>query len=95
MKILVVRPLSNISTDIAFGEGLKMGIPHLNDLCFLLLEFVGAAAHTVFTELDDLEFFSRGMASIKSTASYISLTFLFLYKYYKSISEFSIFKMKL
>ena len=28
--MLVVRPLSSISTDVAFGEGLKMGIPHLN-----------------------------------------------------------------
>ena len=34
-------------------------------------------AHTG-TELDDQKLFSRGMASIKSTASYISLTFLFL-----------------
>ena len=32
----------------------------------------GAAAHTVLNELDDQELFSRGMASIKSTASYIS-----------------------
>ena len=31
----------------------------------------GAAAHTVFTELDDQKLLSRGMASIKSTASYI------------------------
>ena len=51
---------------------LKMGIPHLNDLCFLFLEFLGAAAHTVLTELDDQKLFSRGMASIKSTASYTS-----------------------
>ena len=27
-------------------------------------------AHTVLTELDDQELFSRGMASIQSTASY-------------------------
>ena len=72
MKILDVRPLSSISTDLAFGEGLKMGIPHLNDLCFLFLEFLGDAAHTVLTELDDQKLFSRGMASIKSTTSYIS-----------------------
>ena len=32
----------------------------------------GAAAHTVLTELDDQKLFSRGMASIKNTASYIS-----------------------
>ena len=32
----------------------------------------GAAAHTVLTKLDDQKFFGRGMASIKSTASYIS-----------------------
>ena len=31
----------------------------------------GAAAQTVLTELDDQKLFSRGMASIKSTASYI------------------------
>ena len=37
-----------------------------------------AAAHTVLTEFDDQKFFSRGMASIKSTASYISKTFLFI-----------------
>ena len=37
----------------------------------------GAAAHTVLTELDDQKLFRRGMASIKSTASYISKTFLF------------------
>ena len=37
--------------------------------------------------------FSRGIASIKSTASYISQTFLFLQKYYKSISELPISKM--
>ena len=73
MKILVVRPLSSISTDLAFGEWkLKMGIPHLNDLCFLFLEFLRAAAHTVLTELDNQKHFSRGMASIKSTALYIS-----------------------
>ena len=54
MKVLVVRPFSNISTDLAFGEGkLMMGIAHLNDLCFLFWEFLGAAAHTVLTELDD------------------------------------------
>ena len=70
MKILVVRPLSSISTDLAFGEGLKMGIPHLNDLRFIFLEFLGVAAHTVLD--DDQKLFSRGMASIKSTASYIS-----------------------
>ena len=28
-----------------------MEIPHFNDLCFLFLEFLGAAAHTVLTEL--------------------------------------------
>ena len=49
-----------------------MGTPHLNDLCFLFLEFLGAAAHTVITELDDQKLFSRGMASIKSTDSYVS-----------------------
>ena len=31
-----------------------------------------AVAHTVLTELDDQKLFSRGVASIKSTASYIS-----------------------
>ena len=37
----------------------------------------GAAAHRVLTdhELDDQKLFSRGMALIKSTASYISQTF--------------------
>ena len=55
MKILVARPLSSISTDSAFGEGLKMGIPHLNDLCFLFLVFLGAVAHTMLTKLDDKE----------------------------------------
>ena len=30
----------------------------------------GAAPHTVLTELDDQKLFSRGMASIKSKASY-------------------------
>ena len=59
--MLVVRPLSSISTDLAFGERLKMGIPHLNDLC-LLLEFLGATAHTVLTELDDQTLFSCGIA---------------------------------
>ena len=54
----------------AFQPGLKMGIPRLNDLCFLFLEFFGAAAHTVFAELDDQKLFSLGIASIKSTASY-------------------------
>ena len=38
----------------------------------------GAVAHTVLTELDDQKLFSRGMALIKSTASYISQIFLFL-----------------
>ena len=37
-----------------------------------------AAAHTVLTELDDQKLLSRGMASIKSMDSYISVTFLFL-----------------
>ena len=37
----------------------------------------GAAAHTVLTELDDQKLFSRGMALIKSTASYTSSTFYF------------------
>ena len=78
MRILVVRPLPNISTNLAFGEGLKIGIPYLNDLCFLFLEFIGATAHTVLTELEDQKLFTRGIASIKSTASYISYTFLFL-----------------
>ena len=78
MKILVVRLLSSISTDLAFGKGLKMGIPHLNNLCFLFLEFLGAAANTVLTQLDDQKLFSRGMASIKSTDSYIPEAFLFL-----------------
>ena len=32
----------------------------------------GGAAHTVLTELDDQKLFRRGMASIKSTSSYIS-----------------------
>ena len=32
----------------------------------------GAASHTMFTELDDQKLVSRGMSSIKSTASYIS-----------------------
>ena len=32
----------------------------------------GAAAYTVLTELDDQKLFNRGMALIKSTASYIS-----------------------
>ena len=69
MKILVVRPLSSISTNLAFGEGkLKMGIPHLNELCFLFSKFLGAATHTVLTEFDDQKLSSRGMASIKSTA---------------------------
>ena len=72
MKILVVRPLSRLSTDLASCKSLKMGIPHLNDLCFLFLEFLGAAAHTVLTELDDQKLFSRDMASTESTASYIS-----------------------
>ena len=49
-----------------------MGIPHLNDLCFLSLELLGAAAHIVLTELDDQKLFSRGIASIKSTDSCIS-----------------------
>ena len=31
-----------------------------------------AATHTVLTELDDQNLLSRGMASIKSPASYIS-----------------------
>ena len=30
------------------------------------------AAHTVLTELDDQKLFSRGVASIKSTTTYIS-----------------------
>ena len=68
---------------------------HLNDLCFLLLKFPGAAAHTVLTEFNDQKLFSRGMTSIKSSASYISQTFLFSLKYYKSISELLISKMKL
>ena len=33
----------------------------------------GAVAHTVLTELDDYKLFSRGMASIKRTASYTLL----------------------
>ena len=79
MKISVVRPLASISTDLAFGKGkLKMEIPHLNDLYFLFMEFLGAAAHTVLTELDDQKLFSRGMASIKNTASHISETILFV-----------------
>ena len=44
--MLVVRPLSNMSTDLAFDKGSNMGIPHLNDFCFLFLKFLGAAAHT-------------------------------------------------
>ena len=54
MKILVIRPLSSISTDLAFGKGLRMGIPNVNDLRFLFLEFLGAAVHTVLIELDGL-----------------------------------------
>ena len=72
MKILVVRPLSIILTDLAFGEGLKMGIPHLNDLCIPFLEFLIVAAHTMVAERDVQKLFSHDMASIKSTASYIS-----------------------
>ena len=92
-----------------------MEISHLNDFCFLFLEYLeaiifcnflccttafgpylatkrkalilheqnidhgiceifndGAAAHTVLNELHDQKLLSRGMASIKSTASYIS-----------------------
>ena len=95
-----------------------MGISHVNRLCFLFLEFLGAnealfcnflcctaafgpylvtnrkvlilhehgidhskifnggaAAHTVLTELDDEKLSSRGVALIKSTASYIFLGF--------------------
>ena len=63
MKILVVTPLSSNSAYLPFGECLKLRIPHLNDLCFLLLKFLGTAAHTLLTEADDQEFFSRGMAS--------------------------------
>ena len=55
-----------------------MGIPHLNDLCFLFLEFLATAPHTVLTDLDDQKLLSCDMASINSTASYISETFLFL-----------------
>ena len=55
----------------------------------------GAAAHIVLNELDDQKLFSRGMASIKSTPSYIFQTFLFLQKYYKKIPEPPISKMKL
>ena len=43
-----------------------MGIP--NFLCFLFLEFLGAGGHV----LDDQKLFSRGMTSVKSTASYVS-----------------------
>ena len=39
---------------------------------FPLLEFLGATAHTVLTELDDQKLFIGGMASSNSTASYIS-----------------------
>ena len=53
-------------------DNLRMGIPHLNDLWFLFLEFLAAVAYTVLTELNEQKLFSRGMASIKSTASYIS-----------------------
>ena len=35
-------------------------------------EFLGAATHPVLTELDNQKLLSRGMASIKSTASYFS-----------------------
>ena len=35
-----------------------MGIPHLNDLCFLFLEFLGATAHIVLTELAVIRNFS-------------------------------------
>ena len=69
MKISAFRSLSSISTDLTFGEGFEIRIPHLNDLCFLFLESLGAAAQTVLTELHDQKLFSRGMASIKRTAS--------------------------
>ena len=72
MKILVIRLLSSISTNLDFGEGLKMRIPHISDLCFLFLELLGAAVHAVLIELDDQKLLSRGMASIESTASKIS-----------------------
>ena len=60
MKVLVVKALSSISTDLAFGKGLKMGIPQLNGLCFLFLEFLGAAVHTVLTKLEYQKLFSHG-----------------------------------
>ena len=46
-------------------------VKHLNNLS-LFLEFPGAAAHTVLTEIDDQKFFNYGMTSIKSSASHIS-----------------------
>ena len=42
----------------------------------------GAAAHTVLTELDDQKLLSRGRASIKRTASYMSQTFFFFYIFF-------------
>ena len=58
MKVLVVRALSSISTDLAFG--FWMGIPQLNGLCFLFLEFLGATVHTVLTKLEYQKLFSHG-----------------------------------
>ena len=51
----------------------------------------GAAVHTVLTELDDQKFFSRGMALIKSTASYIFIYF-FIYIYFHIFIYFHFFK---
>ena len=40
----------------------------------------GAAAHTVFTDLDDQKLLSRGMGSIKSTVMYIFLKYFYFFK---------------
>ena len=37
-------------------------------ICFLFLEFLGTEAHTVLTKIDGQKLFSRGMASVNSTA---------------------------
>ena len=41
----------------------------------------GATAHTMPTELDNQKLFGRGVALMKSKASYISQTFLFFLPY--------------
>ena len=73
MKILVVRPVIKHFNRFSLRRRFKdENSTFISDLCFLSLEFLGAAAHTVLTELDDQKLFGRGMASIKSTDSYIS-----------------------